>query len=144
MVEKVFFSYSLMHVLFHFYLPWKPKEIGVQYVHHYNLWIVYFKPALWSSKILTVNPGKLSEILKQYPVISWLTYQNYNSVWWMFSCRNSIFISWISVVQTSHHSLNCKSELCHAGLGLVPQHIISIQVSEFKTVLSSNWMKFSR
>ena len=33
----------------------------------------------------------MSEILKQYHVISWLTYRNYNSVWWTLSCIVTFF-----------------------------------------------------
>ena len=36
---------------------------------------------------IIVNPGKSSKILKQYHVILWLTYQNYNSVWWTLSSK---------------------------------------------------------
>jgi hypothetical protein len=46
------------------------------------------KTILWSC---AVNPGKSSEILKQYHVISWLTYWNYNSVWWTLSCTTFTF-----------------------------------------------------
>ena len=45
------------------------------------------KTILWSC---AVNRGKLSEILKQYHVISWLTYRNYNSVWRTLSCNFSV------------------------------------------------------
>ena len=36
---------------------------------------------------IIVNPGKLLEIPRQYHVISWLTYWNYNSVWCSLSCK---------------------------------------------------------
>ena len=48
---------------------------------------------------IIVNPGKSSEISKQYRVRSWLTYRNYNSVWWTLSC----------IVMNVAKSLNAKS-----------------------------------
>ena len=42
------------------------------------------KRILWPR---AANSAKSSEVLKQYLVISWLTYWNYNSVWWTLICN---------------------------------------------------------
>ena len=61
---------------------------------------------------LRCNPDKSSEILKQYHVTSWLTYRNYYSVGWTFSCK-AIFLSNLAVFsKRDREALDARTQDC--------------------------------
>ena len=65
---------------------------------------------------IIVNPGKSSEISKQYHVRSWLTLRNCNSVWWTLSC--TFYWKLYILQKIVHFTENCTF---HRKLYILPK-----------------------